>query len=485
MIGLLGGICGLAFAWAALRFLVAYAPAGLPRITGIGISVPVLCFALAATLLTSLLFGLIPIFKYSGARANLSEGSRIAGVTRERHHARNLLITVQVALALVLLICSGLMVRTFRVLTHVDPGFVRASELQTFRIAIPNSDVPDEANVPRIEQQIQDKLAAIPGVSAVGFSSSVPLDGSSNLDNVFAADRTYAKGELPPFRHLIFVSPGFLQTLGTPLIAGRGLTWTDTYEKLPVVLISENFAREYWGSPANAIGKRIRISSIDDWRQIIGVVGDVRDDGMDKPARPDVYWPVLLRNFRSVPLQALRYATFVVRSSRSGSESFANEIRHAVWSVDAKLPLANVYTLNFLYLKSLARTSFTLVLLGIAGAMALLLGAVGLYGAIAYSVSQRTREIGIRMALGAQRRDLLRLVLREEMLVVVTGLGCGLVGSVALTRFLSGLLYGVSPTDPATFATVVLLLFGVALAACYIPARRAMRVDPMVALRYE
>ena len=485
VIGVLGGICGLGFAWAALRFLVAYAPAGLPRVNDIGISVPVLCFALAATLLTSLLFGLIPIFKYSGARASLSEGGRIAGITRERHHARNLLITVQVALALVLLICSGLMIRTFLVLTHVDPGFRRPSDLQTFRIAIPSTDVPDDAKVPRVEQQIQDKLAAIPGVSAVGFSSSVPLDGSSNVDNVFAEDRTYAKGELPPFRHLIYVSPGFLQTLATPLIAGRDLTWTDTYDKLPVVLISENFAREYWGSPANAIGKRIRISSIDDWRQIIGVVGDVRDDGLDKPARTDVYWPVLLRNFRSEPLSALRYATFVVRSSRSGSESLASEIRRAVWSVDAKLPLANVYTLNFLYLKSLARTSFTLVLLGVAGAMALLLGAVGLYGAIAYSVSQRTREIGIRMALGAQRRDLLRLVLGEEMLVVLTGLGCGLAGSVALTRFLSGLLYGVSPTDPATFAAVALLLLGVALAACYIPARRAMRVDPMVALRYE
>jgi predicted permease len=485
IIGLLGSTLGLGVAWAALRFLVALSPAGLPRISDISIHPPELLFTLAITLLTSLLFGLIPVLKHAGVRAGVSEGGRTLGLSRERHRARNFLVTVQVALALVLLICSGLMIRTFRVLSHINPGFARPAELQTFRISIPDSDVPDDGRVPGIEQQIQDKLAAIPGVSSVAFSSAVPLDGDSRFDNVFAADRTYTEGALPPLRHLLFISPEYFHTLGIPVIVGRDLSWADTYNRVPVAVISENFAREYWGTPAEALGKRIRIFTNDDWREVIGVVGDVRDDSMDKPARTDVYWPTLLANFRSHPLHVNRYVTFVVRSPLAGSASFMNEIRQAVWSVDANLPLASIYTLSYLYTRSMARTSFTLVMLGIAGAMALLLGAVGLYGVIAYSVSQRTREIGVRMALGAQRRDVMSLVLGEGMLVILIGLAIGLVGSLALTRFLSSLLFGVTATDPLTFAGVVFLLALIALAACYIPARRAMLVDPMIALRHE
>jgi predicted permease len=305
------------------------------------------------------------------------------------------------------------------------------------------------------------------------------------VDNVSAKDHSYAQGKLPPFRRLVFISPGYLPAMGTPIIAGRDLTWTDTYNKLPVVLVSENFAREYWGSPREALGKCIRTSSIHDWREIVGVVGDVRDQGMDKPARSAVYWPILLRSSEAEPPQAVRYGTIVVRSSRAGTESLMAEMRRAVWSVDAKLPLANVYTLNFLYIKSLARTSLTLVMLGIAGAMALLLGAVGLYSVISYSVSQRTREIGIRMGLGAQRRDVLGMVVAQGSKVTLIGLAIGIVGALGLTRFLSSLLYGVKPTDPLTFIGISVLLAAVALLACYIPARHAMKVDPMVALRYE
>jgi predicted permease len=487
IIGLLGSVVGLGLAWAALRFLVALAPSGLPRISNIGINLPVLIFTLAIALLTSLLFGLIPILKYAGARAGtgLREGGRTLSQGRERHRARNILVTVQVALALVLLICSGLMIRTFRALTHVNPGFVDPAEVQTFRIDIPSSDVANDAQVPRVEQQIRDKLAAIPGVSSVGFSNAIPMDGNNWMDLIFAADRTYAQGQLPPLRRHVMISPGYFHAMGIPLVAGRDITWTDTYDKIPVALISENFAREYWGSPANALGKRIRISSIDDWRQIIGVVGDVHDDGMNKAAPTDVYWPILLAKFESQPVFVERGAAFAIRSPLAGSQALMNQIRQAVWSVDANLPLSSVHTLDYFYSQSMARTSFTLVMLGIAGAMALLLGTVGLYGVIAYSVSQRTREIGIRMALGAQQKELTLMFVRQGLVLTAIGVVCGLAAAFAVMRFMSSLLFGVSALDPVTYAAVTAGLVATALLASYLPSRRAASVNPVEALRAE
>ena len=484
-IGVLGSLAGFALAYAGLHFLVAFSPAGLPRINEISINSRVLYFTFGITLFTSLLFGLIPALKYSGVRVGILETGRILGPSRERHRARNFLVTTQIALAIVLLICAGLMIRTFLVLTHVNPGFVRPSELQTFRIAIPVSDVADDTVVAHIEQQIQDKLAAIPGVSGVAFASTVPLDQDSRFDNVFAEDRAYLQGAAPPVRHLVFVSPGYFSTLGIPLIAGRDLTWSDIHNKVPVALISENFAHEYWHTPADALGKRIRIRTTDDWSEIVGVVGNVHDQGMDKPARTNVYWPALQANFWGRPLRAQRNVTFVIRSSLAGSESLLKQASQAVWSVNGNLPLASVYTLNHLYTRSLAPVSFTLVMLGAAGGVALLLGAVGLYGVIAYSVAQRTREIGIRMALGAQRKNVLRLFLREGMSFIVIGLPLGLAGAFALTRLLSSLLFGVQANDPLTFACAAVVLVLVAFAACQIPARRALRIDPMEALKSE
>ena len=485
LLGLLGGVFGLGLTYVALKYLVRLAPAGLPRMNDIAMDVPVLVFTLGLGLFTSFLFGLIPTLKYAGVRASLSESNRTLSPSRQRHRAQDSLVALQVALALVMLICSGLMIRTFRVLTRVNPGFVGPAELQTFRIAIPNSDVPDDAGVPRIEQEIQDQLAAIPGVSSVGFSSAVPMDGDNRLDNVFVADHAYPEGTLPPLRHLLFISPGYLRTLGTPLIAGHDLDWNDTYNMVPVALVSENFAREYWRTPEDALGRRIRISGSDDWREIVGVLGDLHDDGVDRPARTAVYWPTLLARFQSKPLRASRYISFVVRSPRAGSQNLMKQIQQAVWSVDANLPLARVHTLDYYCARSMARTSFTLVMLGIAGGLALLLGMVGLYGIIAYSVSRRTREIGVRMALGAQPRKVLALVLGQGMAIVSIGLALGTGAALVLTRLLSFMLFGVRPNDPLTYVLIVPLLGIVALIACYIPARRATRVEPMAALRYE
>jgi predicted permease len=487
LLGLLGGIIGLGLAYGALRLLVAIAPAGLPRINDIGINLPVLIFALLASLLASLLSGLVPMLRYSGARmgTGLREGGRSQSQGRDRHRTRNTLVVIQVCLAFVLLICSGLMVRTFRALTHVDPGFARPAEVQTLSLTIPEAEVKDEEKVVRMQQAIADKIAAIQGVSSVAITNSVPMDGNGWNDPVFAQDHNYAEGEMPPLRRFKFVSPGLFHTLGIPLIAGRDLNWAEIYQKVPVALVSENFAREYWGSPASALGKQIRVSTKDDWRQIVGVVGDVHDDGMNKDAPTVAYWPIYLTHFESDMVNVRRTVAFVIRTPRAGSESLMSEVRQSVWSIDSNLPLESVRTLDYYYGKSMARTSFTLVMLAIAGVMALLLGAIGLYGVIAYSVTQRTREIGIRIALGAQRKNITGMFVRQGLFLAGAGAVCGLVVALGVTRFLSSLLFHVSPVDPVTYICVCLGLAAAAMLASYIPSRRTAAVDPVEALRAE
>jgi putative ABC transport system permease protein len=449
----------------------------------------VLVFTLGIALLASVLFGSVPILKYAGSRLNtgLREGGRTLSASREQHRARNVLVVVQVALALVLLIYSGLMIRTFRALTHVPPGFVAGDTVQTFRIYIPETEVPDSERerIVRMHEAILNKLAAIPGVASASFSTAVPMDGVNSMDPIFAQDRTYAEGELPPLRRFKFVSPEYLGTLGTPLVAGRDLTWADTYQKLPVAIVSENFAREYWHSANDALGKRIRVGNTDDWREIIGVAGDVYYEGVNKPASSVVYWPVIMGRFEGEKDYVRRGVAFALRSPRAGSESFMTEVREAVWSVDANLPLAQVHTLGYFYGKSLARTSFTLVMLSVAGGMALLLGIVGIYGVIAYSVSQRTREIGIRMALGAQTATLTGMFVREGLLLTGIGIACGLVVAFVAMRLMASLLFHVSPMDPVTYLGMTIGVVVTGYLACYLPSRRAAMVDPVEALRAE
>ncbi len=486
VVGTIGSILGLGVAYGAIRFLVKLAPSGLPRLGEIGIDASVLLFTLAIAIFTSLLFGSVPVLKYAGATAGtgLREGGRTLSASRERHRARSALVTFQVALALVLLICSGLMIRSFRALTHVNPGFV-PSDVQTFRIEIPSTDVKNDEQVPRVEQQMRDKIAALPGVTDVAFSNAVPMDGQQWQDPLHAQDRSDAQGEMPRLRQFNLVSPEYFATLRIPLVAGRSFTWSEIYNKIPEAVVSENLARDYWQTPANAIGKRIRISTVDDWAQIIGVAGDVHYNGITAEAPSYAYFPIMAAKFEIDPLRVERSPAFIVRASRAGSQALLNEIREAVWSVDRDIPLSNIQTLDYLYNKSVARTSFTLIMLGIAGGMAVLLGTVGLYGVIAYSVSQRTREIGIRMALGAQQNTLTLMFVRHGLLLTAIGIAFGLAAALAVMRFISSLLYGVSAFDPLTYISVTAVLLAIALLASYWPSRRAASVDPSVALRIE
>jgi len=336
-----------------------------------------------------------------------------------------------------------------------------------------------------MDEEILNKIAAIPGVSSVSFSSAVPMDGYDSNDVLFAQDHEYSEGELPPIRRFKFVAPGSFATLGTRLVTGRDLTWTDTYQKRPVAIISENFAREYWHTPNGALGKRIRVASTDDWREIVGVAQDVHDNGVDQPAPSTVYWPVMMDHFEGQKQELRRGIAFIIRSPRAGSQSFMKEVQQQVWSINPDVPLANVTTLGELYTKSMARTSFTLVMLCVAGGMALLLGIVGIYGVISYSVSQRTREIGIRMALGAQRGTLTAMFVRQGLVLTGIGIACGLVAAFATMRLMSSLLFNVSPVDPITYATITIGTVAVAYLACYLPSRRAATVDPVNALRAE
>jgi predicted permease len=486
VLGILGSVLGLVLAWGALRLLVALGPDGLPRLHDIGIDWTVLAFTIAVSLFCSLLFGSIPALRYASTRmgTGLREGGRTLSQGRERHRTRNTLVVIQVSLAFVLLICSGLMIRTFRALTHVDPGYDTTAKIQTVRLSISEADVPKADDVLRMQAAIAQRIGAIPGVTAVGFGNSVPMDGNGWEDPVWAQDRSYADGSMPPLRRFTFGAPGFLSTLGIPLVAGRDFTWDEAYQKLPVAMVSENFAREYWGSPANAMGKHIRVSTKDDWREIVGVIGDVHDS-MNKDAPPVAYWPTLMNHFESDDVNVRRWVAFAIRSPRAGSESLMKDIRQAVWTVDANLPLTDVRTQEYYYTKSISRTSFTLVMLAIAASIALLLGVVGLYGVIAYSASQRTREIGIRIALGAQRNTITTMFVRQGLLLAGSGVVCGLLLALAATRLLRSLLFHVSPMDPVTYALACIALCGAAVLASYIPSRRTANVNPVEALRAE
>jgi len=486
-LGLAGGALGLVLAYGGLRLLVAIGPANLPRLDEITIDPRGLLFTFLVSLVSSTLFGLIPAWKYATKLpvAGLRDSSRSVSAGRDRLRARNLLVIFQVALALVLLISSGLMIRSFYALRHVDPGFTNPAQVMTLRVFIADTQAKEPERAVRAQQEILSKISAIPGVEEASFASSMPMDGNNSNDVLLAEDHAAKPGQVPPIRRFQFVAPGFFHVMGHRFYAGRDLTWTDVYQFRPVAIVSENLAREYWGSPSAAIGKRIREGMADDWREIVGVVADEYDDGVQAKPPATVYWPVMMSNFWGNKTFVQRTADYAIRTNRAGSVALLKELQRAIWSVTPDSPLADARTLQEIYDKSMARTSFTLVMLAIAGGMALVLGLVGIYGVISYSVSQRTREIGIRIALGAGQRQVSGMFVRHGLVLAAIGVAVGFTASLWLTRFLRSSLFGVTTYDPSTYALTMAVLVAAAVLASYIPTRRASSIDPIETLRSE
>lgn len=484
---LLGGLAGVALAYGGVQFLLALAPGNLPRLNDIAIDPPVLGFALGMSIFSGLSFGLVPALRLAGRRfaSNLAEfvngGGRWASVGKHQQRSQNMLVVIQVALALVMLVSSGLMIRTFQNLRDVKPGFSDPETVQTVRISISADLQADSDGAMRQQRQILEQLAAIPGIESAGYIDLLPMDGA--ISSIVAVeDKTYASDETPPTRTIKSISPGLLQTLGTRLIAGRDFDWLELENQRNVAMVSERFAREEWNTVEGALGKRILVGTDGTWQEVIGVVADIYDNGVDQDPPATVYWPARLH-----PLVAGFYfpisVSYTLRTDRTGTESLSRDIREAVARVAPELPIAELRVLSDVYEASMARTAFSLVLLGIAGAMSLAISIVGIYGVLAYAVMQRRREVGIRLAVGAEPRNVRTMFVYRGMALSAIGIGLGLVVAIALTRLMSSLLFGVPPVDLLTFTAAAGFLALAALFACYLPARRAAGVDPSETLR--
>lgn len=489
LLGLLGGAAGVALAHAVLPMLTRLGRDDLPQVMSVRIDPVVLLVAAATAVLAAGIAAGVPLVQFALGRIQHAEtlrGSRSAGEGRRGLRARQGLVVLQVATALVLLLGSGLMIRTFRELHRVAPGFRAPEAVQTFQLTIPGlGSLEDEAGAQARERllatqrAILDRLAAVPGVEAVGFASGndgLPLDGDGRQLSIIPHVDGIPSGDgVPRVWEVQNVSPGLLETLQTRVVAGRGLTWDDVTTQRPVMLVSQALARGEWGSATAALGRRVSASPADPAAEIIGVIEDVHHDGLDRPAPHTVVYPPRARDT----------ATFVVRSGRVGSADFARDLREAVWAVNRQLALARPQTLGDLYRRAMSRASMTLLLLGVTGGLALVLGLVGVYGVVDYAVSRRRREIGIRLALGAHPFAVSSLFVRQAVVLVGVGVLIGLAASAGLTRLLASQLFGVSPMDVPTRAAVGLGLLGAAWLASCLSAWRGVRLEPLDVLRAE
>jgi putative ABC transport system permease protein len=479
VLALAGGALGLLLALWGVSALPALMPAGLPRLETIPLDARVLSFTLLVSLVTGIVFGVAPLVEGSGVHLAeaLREGGRgMAGGTRSGR-LRHVLIIAEIALSLVLVIGAGLLIRSFVRLTSVDPGF-HAQHLITARISLPESQYREDHLVTAFFHDLVERARAVPGVQSASVVSRLPLTGGPGGDPFSIEGRPYdASGRTPQVANQQVVGADYFRTMQIPLLAGRALA---ERESQPVAVINQTMARGFWhGAPSDAIGRRIVLGAPRPgaaWLSIVGIVGDVRNSSLDAHPLPQMYVSVEHAPQRSLAL--------VIRTA-GDPENVIAAVRAQIFAFVPNLPLYDVKTMAERERATVAQPRFQTVLLGLFAALAVALAAIGIYGVIAQSVAQRTHEIGIRIALGAQPASVLKLVLREGLIVGIAGLALGLAATLAVVRLLSGLLYEVPAFDPATFLGASVLLMAVVLAACYIPARRAARLDPMIALRWE
>jgi len=476
LLAAVGGAGGVLLAIWSLDALVAFNPDDLPRLTEVRINPPVLWFTLAISVLTGLIFGLIPAWQASHSNLNemLRDGGRGASGSAKGNRLRGALVVAEIALSLVVLTGAGLLLKSFNHLLGVDSGF-NAENLLT--VNLPLVEIKDPQRRANLTREVIARVAKVPGVrSASGGSALPPVNAQRGTR--FAVQGLPNNADGLRSAYFIAVCPEYFHTLGTRLAEGREFTERDGGEALKVVIINRTLARNLFPNES-AVGKRLQLvnpEQSNEWREIVGVVGDVRYSGLDDPSEAAIYTP-----FAQTPFL---WSNLMLRTDVP-PETMIQSIRSAVKSVDPSLDPANFRTMEQLVSQSVAQPRFYTVLLGAFAGLALLLAGVGIYGVIAYAVAQRTHEIGVRMALGAGKGDVLRLVLRQGMSLALVGVGIGLLGAWAVTRLMAGLLFEISATDPTIFAGVAILLAAVAMSACYLPARRATNVDPMIALRYE
>ncbi|HYY96308.1 MAG TPA: ABC transporter permease, partial [Pyrinomonadaceae bacterium] len=480
LLALLGSALGLMLAWWGIKALVAISPRDVINLEGVGLDLTVLGWTLAVSLLTGIVFGLAPALEATRVDLNdaLKEGGKGAGGQSARSRGlRSVLVVAEVAIALVLLVGAGLLVRSFMRLQKIDTGF-NTENILTMVVRLPGSKYKEDPQYVAFFRRAEEQLAALPGVRGVGMVNYLPLYGGLGSATGFTIEgRPEAPPGEGPGTNVRVADSGYFGAIGIPLLRGRTFTDLENSEPRHVVIISESLAKEYFPGE-DPLGKRISVAMFEKPypTEIVGIVGDVRYDSLTDQARPTVYFPYSDLTYE--------FATFVIHTSGDPA-GLAPAARRVISSLDPDQPVSDVRTMSQVMSERVARARFNTLLLALFAGLATLLAAVGIFGVMNYTVTLRTREIGLRMALGAQPPRVLLLILRQGLLLTVIGIVVGLAGALALTRLMSTLLYGVGAADPATFATIVPILAVVALVACYIPARRATRVDPLIALRYE
>jgi putative ABC transport system permease protein len=477
LLSLLGGVLGLGVASWSLSFIIAANAKNIPELIGVNLDWSVLVFTLMVSVLTGLLFGLVPAL--AGIKTDLNASLKEAGAvsTGARHRMSNeSLIVLQFTLAVILLAGAGLLGNSFVRLLRVNPGF-NPKNVLTMQVFLSPVQFPEgDPKGAVVLHQMLERVRAVPGVRSAGLVISLPLTGGPSTDFVISGRPAPRLGD-EPSADILVIDPGYLQTMQIPLLAGREFTERDNQNSARVMIINQTMARQFWPNES-PIGKRVTMK---DWGppltgEIVGVAGDVKINGLDAAIGPAIYWP-----YSQFPVN---FNAIVVRGDTDPLR-LVSAVKSQIWSVDKNQPISKIATMEQVLSDSIAQRRLYLVLLGVFAGAALLLAAVGIYGVMSYSVSQRTHEMGIRLALGAPQTEILKLILGRGAKLALLGVATGILAATALTRLMSSLLFGVSPSDPATLAAVAVLLMLVAMAACYIPARRAMRVDPMIALRYE